>query len=65
MRRVTGRSIGTYFREEVAEPLGLDFYIGLPEALEPRVAELVGGLAPPSGAESSIDPRPDGRAQRS
>ena len=27
-----GRSLGTYFREEVAEPLGLDFWIGLPEA---------------------------------
>ena len=40
--RVTGRSIGTYFREEVADPLGLDAWIGLPEAEEPRVAQLVG-----------------------
>ena len=28
MRRVTGRSIGTFFREEVAGPLGADFHIG-------------------------------------
>lgn len=43
VRRVAGRSVGTYFREEVAEPLGVDFHIGLPEALEGRVAELVQG----------------------
>ena len=30
VRRITGRTIGTYFREEIAEPLGLDFWIGLP-----------------------------------
>jgi CubicO group peptidase (beta-lactamase class C family) len=44
VRRITGRSLGTFFREEVAEPLGLDFWIGLPEELEPRVATLVGNL---------------------
>ena len=32
VRRVSGRSLGTFFREEVAEPLGLDFWIGLPDA---------------------------------
>lgn len=44
VRRVSGRSIGTYFREEVAEPLGIDFWIGLPEEQESRTAPLVGGL---------------------
>ncbi len=39
--RVSGRSVGTYLREEIAGPLGADFYIGLPPALEPRVARLV------------------------
>jgi CubicO group peptidase (beta-lactamase class C family) len=38
VRRISGRSLGTFFREEVAEPLGLDFWIGLPEEHEPRVA---------------------------
>ena len=38
VRRVSGKSLGTFFRDEVAGPLGLDFWIGLPEALEPRVA---------------------------
>ena len=41
VRRVDGRTIGTFFRDEIAEPLGLDFWIGLPEAIEPRVARLV------------------------
>ena len=41
VRRVSGKSVGTFFRDEVAEPLGLDWYIGLPEELEPRVAPLI------------------------
>ncbi|HEV7722735.1 MAG TPA: serine hydrolase domain-containing protein [Iamia sp.] len=41
VRRVTGRSIGTFFREEVAEPLGADFHIGLPASEDGRVADLV------------------------
>jgi CubicO group peptidase (beta-lactamase class C family) len=34
-------SLGAFFRREVAEPLGLDLWIGLPEAEEPRVAMFV------------------------
>jgi len=49
VRRVDGRSIGTFFHEEFAEPLGLDFWIGLPEEQEPRVAPMIpmdtGGLS--------------------
>jgi CubicO group peptidase (beta-lactamase class C family) len=41
IRRVDGRSVGTFLREEVAEPLGLDFWIGLPAEIEPRAARLV------------------------
>lgn len=40
LRRVDGRSLGRYFADEVAAPLGLDFWIGLPESEEPRVAPL-------------------------
>ena len=40
VRRVSGRSLGTFFREEIAEPLGIDFWIGLPEEHEARVAPL-------------------------
>src|SRR4029434_2799828 len=38
VRRVSGKSLGAFFRDEVATPLGLDFFIGLPESEEARVA---------------------------
>jgi CubicO group peptidase (beta-lactamase class C family) len=40
VRRIDGRSLGTYFREEIAAPLGADFFIGLPDAQHGRVAEM-------------------------
>ncbi|MCX6130059.1 MAG: serine hydrolase [Proteobacteria bacterium] len=46
VRRVSGRTLGTFFKEEVAEPLGLDFWIGLPEDHEHRVAHNI-PAAPP------------------
>jgi len=45
VRRVTGQSISAFFRDAVATPLGLDFWIGLPAEVEPRVARLI--PAPP------------------
>jgi CubicO group peptidase (beta-lactamase class C family) len=36
VRRVTGRSIQEHYEERVRAPYGLDFHLGLPEALEPR-----------------------------
>lgn len=51
VRRVSGRSLGTFFAEEVAGPLGLEFFIGLPAALEPRVSPVV--VAPIGGAAQS------------
>jgi len=41
VRRVTGRTLGTVFRQEIAEPLGADFHIGLPVGQDARVADLV------------------------
>jgi CubicO group peptidase (beta-lactamase class C family) len=40
-RRVTGRTLGQYLRTEIAEPLGIDVHIGLPEAQHHRCAEMV------------------------
>lgn len=40
VRRVDGRSLGTFLRDEVTGPLGIDFHIGTPAALDPRIAEL-------------------------
>jgi CubicO group peptidase (beta-lactamase class C family) len=39
-RRVDGRTIGTALAEDVAGPLGLDLWIGLPEAEDHRLAEV-------------------------
>jgi CubicO group peptidase (beta-lactamase class C family) len=41
VRRVTGRSLGVFFAEEVAGPLGADFHIGLPAEHDDRVAPLI------------------------
>lgn len=46
VRRIDGRSLGRFFADEIADPLGLEFWIGLPETHERRVAPLVGRLVP-------------------
>ena len=46
VRRIDGRTLGTFFADEVAAPLGLDFWIGLPEDQEWRVAVLRGAPRP-------------------
>ena len=40
VRRVSGKSIGQYFNDEIAEPLNLDFWIGLPEDKFNRVTDI-------------------------
>jgi CubicO group peptidase (beta-lactamase class C family) len=52
VRRITGRTIGTFFAEEVAGPLGADFHIGLPASADARVANVI----PPPPLEVDIDP---------
>jgi CubicO group peptidase (beta-lactamase class C family) len=47
IRRIDGRSIGRFFADEIARPLQLDIWIGLPRSLENRVARLE--LAPAWG----------------
>ncbi len=39
--RLTGKSLGTFFREEVGDRHEIDFFIGLPESEDHRVAELI------------------------
>ncbi|TMR96776.1 serine hydrolase domain-containing protein [Nonomuraea basaltis] len=53
VRRITGRTLGTFFAEEVAGPLGADFHIGLPAEHDHRVAPVI-PPSPPAG-----DRRPD------
>jgi len=41
VRRIDGRSVGAFFRDEIAKPLGItELHIGTPDALHPRVAKL-------------------------
>ena len=60
VRRISGRSLGTFFREEVAEPLGADFHIGLPASEDYRVADLI----PIPAAEASISVGPSTEIQQ-
>ncbi|KAB1150153.1 beta-lactamase family protein [Streptomyces luteolifulvus] len=60
VRRITGRSLGEFFADEVAEPLGADFHIGLSADHDHRVAPLI---PPPSLTDeyaASAPPGPDG-----
>lgn len=41
VRRVSGHSLGQFFKINVADPLQLDFWIGLPPDIEPRVAPVI------------------------
>lgn len=45
VRRLTGMHVGEFWREAIADPLDLDFWIGLPEEEWPRVARLYPGRA--------------------
>ncbi len=46
VRRIDGRTLGAYFREEIAEPLGADFHIGMPASEFARVAEMIPDTSP-------------------
>jgi CubicO group peptidase (beta-lactamase class C family) len=39
IRRISGRSVGAFFADEIAGPLGDEFFIGLPAQHEPRVTK--------------------------
>ena len=48
VKRVSGISLGAYFAQEIAAPLGLDFWIGTPAEAHPRVAPLLADELPDS-----------------
>ena len=51
VRRVTGRSLGRFFADEIAGPLGLAFWIGVPRDVLPRCARIL----PPESLPSIAD----------
>jgi len=57
VRRVDGRSLGEFFRDEVAKPLDLDFHVGLDDSEFSRVADVLTHCA-----SSSMPPDPALRA---
>ena len=60
VRRVSGKSLGQFFADEVAAPLGLDFWIGLPEDRFDRVSPLI-----PMSVALGVATSPDGPADGS
>jgi CubicO group peptidase (beta-lactamase class C family) len=46
-RRVAGVSLGVFVRDEIARPLGIEFWIGAPAEIEPRVVPVVVPSSPP------------------
>jgi len=58
IERVDGRSAGRFLAEEVAAPLGLEVWIGLPERYEPRVSTLTCGPDWEQSPQAREDPFP-------
>ena len=56
VRRLTGQSLGAFFREEIAAPLGADFFIGVPETEFHRIGNLIPPDTP-SDSQPSADDR--------
>ncbi len=54
VRRLEGKSLGNVWNEEIARPMGIDFWIGLPESEWSRVATLVPGRAKASVFEEGF-----------
>ncbi|MFG2723346.1 serine hydrolase domain-containing protein [Streptomyces sp. NPDC048416] len=57
VRRVTGRTIGRWVAEEIAGPLGLDFWLGVPDTEAHRVGR-VGPVEPPMDGAGTLRLRP-------
>lgn len=54
--RITGKTLGTFFREEIAQPLGADFHIGVDPSDFDRIGELI---PPPTPIVDPNAPAPD------
>jgi len=57
VRRITGKTLSEYWRENFARPLQLDFWIGLPEQENPRVATIYAAKSgkPPEAKQFYLD----------
>ncbi|MFI6639319.1 serine hydrolase domain-containing protein [Streptomyces sp. NPDC050504] len=57
VRRVTGRTIGRWVAEEIARPLGLDFWFGLPAEEASRVGRIGPVEEPPTTSALKLRPK--------
>ena len=57
VRRITGQTLGTFFAQEIARPLGGDFHIGLAAAHDHRVATVIPPAVPEAGMGTEIGRR--------
>jgi CubicO group peptidase (beta-lactamase class C family) len=63
VRRVSGQSIGEFFQENVAGPLGIEFWIGLPDREQHRVSNMIPSV-PGEGALPDLSKLPPEIAER-
>lgn len=54
VRKLEGKTLGQVWNEDIAAPLGVEFWIGLPEEMHGRVAELIPGRTKPSALEQGF-----------
>ncbi|MUH49968.1 MAG: serine hydrolase [Actinobacteria bacterium] len=57
VRRASGATVGSFFADEIAGPLGADFFIGTPATADARVAHVIapqGGITDPNATADSI-----------
>ncbi len=54
IRRVSGKSLGQFFSDEISKPLNLDYWIGLPESKDERVAKVTPYRSSPSDKPSGF-----------
>ncbi len=54
IRRITGKSFGEFFNNELKQPYGLNYWVGLPETEDERVAEIIPFDASPDDKPSGF-----------
>lgn len=61
VRRIDGRTMAEFFRQEIAQPYAIDFFIATPELMEPRVLDVLPQQPTPEQAKqvSAMQRLPD------
>ena len=54
IRRVTGKSLSEFFNRELREPYNLNYWIGLPETEDEKVAEIIPFVPSPNDKPSDF-----------